>query len=431
MFTKLPVRLQLFGISLADPPRRDGGRPEETIWLTRFVVLLFAFWVGAYSLSKYQMNLVLHADEIRYLLPIYPVFVAACCYALAFLPGVVKWLAALPLLIAGFGGVCIALFSPLGALPGETWRELNAQRGDDYFFCLEDGRSSTWWDMPDGPEAAIRTLPRRWRDFAWITFGARMPTDSAVRWRRDPENFGDASLWRAPPSATREGVASPNIRELIAMGRGEAIGFDLCCSGRYEADKFPETAMEAPTARAFFVGVGYGCYQTSCGPPGSGCGFRFNFLPVDPAFDYFPEGTCNPAGASEALRSAQRRVGLSSQRSWEAFLEGVSMYLGATNQRIDAARRDKICRSWQSVFPAEPAEKCPASFRQGMADGYALALMNHFREVNVQPDPGKSQLGFAGSLADWPLVREALRRSGVDATPLDDAGRRFALRFAK
>jgi hypothetical protein len=382
-------------------------RPEETVWLTRFALTLFAAWVGAYGFSNYGIYLN-DAERLRYLLPIYPVLVAAFCYALTFLPGVAKWLAVLPFLTAGFGALCHTAVSPASS---SSWQELNAQRGDSYvYFITRPGGS--WPDAWGGPEPAFGALPRRWRDFAWLTYGGgQMPVDQAKRWRRNPDDF-----------------ASQPVSLLIAEGRGEVLGIRLCNDGRYGEGDFPATAMGAATAAAYFTGIGFGCLQVA--RDGPRCEIqRINWPPREAKTEFGPERTCRPADAREALRAAQEWTGLTPRQTWEAFLRGAAMYLGITNQPPAPARREKFCQSWAAVFGVDAAE-CPNSLREGLAEGEAILAMNHFREVNIRPDAEISRLGYRGSAADWPAVREVLRGWGVDAAPVGDTGLRYALRFA-
>jgi hypothetical protein len=412
-----PTTRRVWGRWPVDPPGLEDGRRDETVWLTRFAVVLFAAWLGAYAASRYRI--VISDDGCRYLMTLFPIVLAACCYALAFLPGAVKWLALLPFLAAGFAGLCGAA-SAAPASPAETWQELNAQRGDDYAYFLSDDRSHRLWEAPNGPD--FGSLPSRWRNHAWTVYGARMPDEQVQRWRSNPDD-------PAAPAAQRA---------LIAMGRGQTIGPRYCdCESAFSADDFPSGEMETPTAAAFFAGIAFGCFHADYHAqslPRAADAFneQFAFGPEMDAKEAFgPERTCRPSETGETLRRAQQRSGLTPAQAWEAFLAGASMYLGATNHALAAASRENICRSWAPVFAVDAAAGCPASFRENLAEGYALAAMNHCRIVRVRPDPENSQLGFRGSLADWPLVCAALRRWGVDAIPLDETGRRYALRFVK
>jgi formylglycine-generating enzyme required for sulfatase activity len=399
------LKRRLDRLSFVDWQAHDGGRPEEKVWLTRFVAVLFALWVGAYAVAAYRIDL-REIDQCRYLLPMYPVLAAAFCYAAAFLPAVAKWLIGALIVFAG-----LTAFADAWTSPAENWRELNAQRGDDYaYFIWSNHWRSVLADLGGG-EAAIRALPRPWQEFAWIAFGANMRADEAARWRENP---GDAAT-------------SPARRDLIATGRGQMIGARLCCSGQFAAEEFPAGALEASTAAALLAGIGYGCFQTSCLKSKPDC--TVIGITATTQSEFTPATTCDPPNVNQELRLAQQRLGLSSEQARDAFLAGLSTYLGATNQALDAARREQLCGAWAAVFSADSAAGCPATFREGLAEGLALEAMNHFRVVTLHPDPEHWPLAFHASLADWPAVRAALQRRGVAATPLDETGRRYAMRF--
>jgi hypothetical protein len=439
------ANIRLFGTAVVDPPAQRSERPEEKTWLTRFVVVLFAAWVGAYGVSNGRID-VNYSDTFHYLLPIYPVFLAAVCYALSFLPGAVKWLAVLPFLIAGFGDLC-GMFARPASLPLETWQEMNAQRGDDYAYFLTDDRQRKWLRDcgkprdPTYPEACIRKLPRRWRELAWIAYSGGMSLEEADQWRQNPGDFvarlGAGEPAGAGPALVSSGGVGPRIAltpvaSLIAMGRGQTFGKKLCCDGRAPLDDLPAGAQRAgslldeATASAFVTGIGYGCFQIL----GDDCdyvhtGFSGQCLTPEEGEEYAPELLHDPAGVSQGLRAVEQRLGMTPRQSWEAFLAGLSMFLGATAQSVDAGRSARICRFWAPAFGVEdlPALECPVSFRQGLAEGEAIVAINHFREVNLRAHPLDSLREFHGDPVDWPLVCEILRRWGVDPTPLPGGAR--------
>jgi hypothetical protein len=374
--------LALVGLAVAvAAPWRAAHRREPRTkgdWFGRALAFQVVFWILGYLLSPRDINIALR-PQMRYLMPLYPIFAALFSRALALLCGRRRWLAAAPFLAAGFLNIAwtIPRDAPeIGAATDFLWN----RRGDDYQFFTarlpENFPSSR-----EGVEAAVARMRRPWRDAAWEALGGSRCAG------RDGAGLADAGLpddERLPFAFGCGARWAPLVLSALLPGYRAAERSNEAAREKLSAWT---AGLDDAAATAFAAGVGYGANAEKLdadSPRREGAAFAGALRPPD------------------FLR---------------AFVRGVGRRLGEETGPSMIASTQPLIDRWAAAFDIEPPADCAAALLSGLADGQATYLLNTFHSFSYSPQ----------RYGDLPRLRDALQRRGVALRRVAAARDEFAL----
>jgi hypothetical protein len=278
---------------------------------------------------------------------------------------------------AGIGRHGFALAAAPGKLCG-----LYEMRGDSYLDYIY-GFFDRGWRSPATAVAAIRRLPRRWRDVGWVKFGW---------WLGEPRADGDA------PNAPE---AAASFRREIAFGAGRALANPLCGGGPLGPGE-ARGAMDKNAAQQFAAGAGAQMFLTYCySVPGS------TELPV-------------------LFANLRRELPQLDDRDFALnFFRGLGVSF--TEQPEDGrmelrpftdAEIEREINLWKGIEGAPAATEEVDAFRLGSAEGLANRIINDFREFHFPPNS-----------REFPIARAILETRGVRLAPRDDDPNEYVVKF--
>ncbi len=376
-------------------PVEDWLRPTLLVWLF--------LWTLAYGVSLGRV----HPENfnyygLRYALPLYPVVLSFVCWTVGSMRRG-KWLVAAPFLFVGLLHIAVPAVRHWPQF-GQARRELTMKRGDDYEFLIRHRLAPCWGRDWPAAAAAIRKLPRAWRDCGWAAAGGELrQADLTKLLRGDPEF-----------------AVSPGERRPAVFGAGQKWGRQLFAQTRPPCyvpvetdDDDPEcwkllADADADIAAAFVEGAGAGFLAADLASDRQettlNCAFGF-VAASESGADY-------PCGPIASVRTTLDRFPrLPACEIYGAFLRGAAAAIGER----DASWRDeqvaKFCEFWAASFGIAPPVDAGADFFRGFAAGQAEQVIDRY-----------NWFVYEGDTAQFLRLKDSLRARGVALKPRRVAG---------
>lgn len=175
-----------------------GRSTAEATWFGRFLALYTLVYFAAYAFTSYELGGIPYDPRytFRYIVPLFPVGMAAAVLAARDGAGRYGGLLLAPLLIASVvesGPLTSLTLAAERVAQGDFARELRCTRGDDYRVLMGQSIAGYWsWGLKLGPDLredgylawkrSVDPLPDGWKEQAYESFGAFVGTTAGLRY---------------------------------------------------------------------------------------------------------------------------------------------------------------------------------------------------------------------------------------------------------
>lgn len=394
------------------------------VWLNRTLVLVLAFWLLAYGVGSHRIEWPRNPYWHRYLLPLFPLGMAAACRALTLFRS--RHVAALVL-------VPLCAMSFIDQKPRETAErayqkirggdvisKMSVMRGDRYSWFVQENLPGFWggvvsggWVLPAGyaernagvpeafvpdPDRAIRTiseLPSEWIPTGYEILGRWLGSDLAISLLRDqPFRFD-------------------HFRDQIAMGAGEAAAHEAMAA-RPDLDLAIERLREAfrgmreadpERVDSFVVGLGRMITEGLNNSPG--LKRNRDLLLGDTAGEDDPSPDAKWVVWMTFIHDIARRLPIEVPPEHHGSLvRGAGINLG--NMWYGTNEESNPFEIWCDLTEISECHSLAPKYVEGHAEGIAEFVLSQFNFVSLYDLKG----------TDPEQVRRALKERGVSLVPV-------------